>query len=221
MLQEAMLDFLKDSYNGQNTVLISDSKRRAQKDAILSVIPDAKPVGPREGGFLYVVDIEQKMIRGQENWVVLESTDPVLVSNVVGLLNGMPPEYGIRLFTLDKNDAYDFDDVSNMHLANLGFTFPSINKSYDHDDKNPFLVSYKNKYGVLPNRYAVRGFDITYDVLLRLASADDVYDATNSDYETEYVENKFRYSKRLFAGYQNKAFYIIKYNEDLQFEVVE
>ncbi len=221
MLQEAMLKFLKRRHQGENTVLISDAGRSAAKNAIMSVIPSAKAVSPREGGFLYVVDLEQKLIKNQENWVILESGDPVLVSNVVGLLNGMPPEYQISLFTLDKNDAYDYDDVSNMHLANLNFTFPSINKSYDHADKNPFLVSYKNKYGVLPNRYAVRGFDITYDVLLRLASADDIYDATNSDFETEYIENKFRYTKKLFAGYQNKAFYIIKYNEELQFEVVE
>jgi len=221
MLEEAMLDYLKERYDNQNTVIISDTKRSTQKAMLQAALPNANAVSPREGGFLYVVDMEKKLIRNQENWVILESVDPVLVSNVVGLLNGMPPEYQIRLFTLDKNDAYDYDDVSNMHLAKLGFTFPSINKSYDFEDRNPFLVSYQNKYGTLPNRYAVRGFDITYDVLLRLASADDIYDATNSDYETEYIENKFRYSKKIFSGYQNNASYIIKYNAELQFEVEE
>lgn len=221
MLEEAMLDYLKERYDNQNTVIISDTKRSTQKAMLQAALPNAHAVSPREGGFLYVVDMEKKLIRNQENWVILESVDPVLVSNVVGLLNGMPPEYQIRLFTLDKNDAYDYDDVSNMHLAKLGFTFPSINKSYDFEDRNPFLVSYQNKYGTLPNRYAVRGFDITYDVLLRLASADDIYDATNSDFETEYIENKFRYSKKIFSGYQNNASYIIKYNAELQFEVEE
>jgi hypothetical protein len=67
----------------------------------------------------------------------------------------------------------------------------------------------------------VRGFDVTYDVLLRLAIADDVYDANDSNVETEYIENKFRYTKKMFSGYQNNALYIIKYNNDLQFEVVE
>ncbi|MDX1463676.1 MAG: peptidoglycan-binding protein, partial [Marinirhabdus sp.] len=101
------------------------------------------------------------------------------------------------------------------------FTFPSVGKSYVIDERDPFLISYKNKYGVLPNRFAVRGFDVTYDVLLRLASGEDVYDATNAEFETEYVENKFRYSKKLFKGYENKAMYILKFDETLNFEVVE
>jgi len=222
MLENAMLSFLKEQSEGKHIVVISDAKTAAKKAKLLSALPGATAIMPREKGFLYVVDIDKVMNKtGKENWVILESSDPVLVSNVVGLLNGMPPEYKIRLFTLDKGDVYDFDDISNMHLARLNFTFPSVSKSYDYSKKDAFLVSYKNEYGVLPNKYAVRGFDLTYDILLRLASADDMYDASSTDLETEYVENKFRYSKKMFSGYQNNALYIIKYNENLQFEVVE
>ncbi len=107
-----------------------------------------------------------------------------------------------------------------MHLAKLGFTFPSVNRSYNYNEKSAFLISYKNTYGVLPNRYAVRGFDVTLDVLLRLASADDLYEAMAMDVETEYIENKFRYAKKPFSGYENQAVYLIKYTNDLQFEEV-
>ena len=108
-----------------------------------------------------------------------------------------------------------------MHLSKLNFTFPSVNKNYDFNEKNPFLVSYKNKYGVLPNRYAVRGFDVTYDALLRLASADDMYKASENDFVTEYIENKFQYSNKLLSGYQNNAVYIVKYDENLHFVKAE
>ena len=221
MLEEAMLEYLETHALDKNVILISDAKRIKQKNAVLSKLPHTKAVSPREKGFLYVGDIDSKIDKGRDNWVILESDDPVIISNVVVLLNGMPDEYNLRLFTLDKNAAYDYHDVSNMHLAKLRFTFPSINKSYDFNDRNPFLVSYKNKYGVLPNRFAVRGFDITYDILLKLASADNIYEATDSDYETEYIENKFHYTKKMFKGYQNNALYIIKYNEKLQLEVAE
>jgi hypothetical protein len=69
-----------------------------------------------------------------------------------------------------------------------------------------------------PNKYAVRGFDLTLDILLRLASENDLYEASTSDIETEYVENKFRYSKKLFGGYFNEAVYIVKY---VDLEIVE
>ncbi|MEM7185168.1 MAG: LysM peptidoglycan-binding domain-containing protein [Bacteroidota bacterium] len=221
ILEASMIDYLKANATGRNVILISDQTKIREKQAILAAIPDAITLSPREKGFLYVVDIDQKIDKTRENWVILESTDPVIISNVIGLLNGMPENYQIRLFTTDKNDSYDFDDISNMHLANLSFTFPSNRKSYDFNDKNAFLVSYKNKYGVLPNRFAVRGFDVTYDVLLRLAAGGNVYDASSKDFETEYIENKFRYRKKMFSGYTNNAHYILKYNDDLRFEVVE
>jgi hypothetical protein len=74
---------------------------------------------------------------------------------------------------------------------------------------------------VLPNRFAVRGFDLTYDVILRLASSEDIFIASKQEFETQYIENKFRYSKSLLSGYQNNAFYIIKYQDNLQFQVLE
>ncbi|MEM9681105.1 MAG: peptidoglycan-binding protein, partial [Bacteroidota bacterium] len=94
----------------------------------------------------------------------------------------------------------------------LQFHFPSINKSYDVDNRNAFVKAYTRKYGVSPNKYAVRGFDLTLDILLRLASGDNLYDASSSDIETEYIENKFRYSKKLFGGYVNEAAYVVKYD---------
>lgn len=221
MLEKAMLEFLKGKGIDKNVIIIADSKHAAQRETLKGIFPNAKILTPRDKGFLYAQDVMSAVNDQLENWVMLESDDPVIVSNVVGLLNGMPDQYNIRLFTLNKNDAYNYHDVSNLHLGKLGFTFPSVNKNYDFKEKDAFLVSYKNKYKVLPNRFAVRGFDVTYDVLLRLASADDIYDAHDSSLETEYVENRFRYSKKLFSGYQNNALYIVRYTPDLKFEVLK
>ncbi len=220
MLENKMMDYLKETSTGKNVIIITDSKHASQKNKLMSALPFAKTANPREEGFLYVQDILDKIDVKKENWVILASNDPILVSNVVGVLNGLPVEHKLRLFSLDKNEAYDYHDVSNMHLAKLNFTFPSVNKNYNYKDREPFLISYKNTYGVLPNKYAVRGFDIMYDVLLRLASGNDIYEVSEGDFETEYIENKFRYSKKFMSGYVNNAFYIIKYKDDLQFEVI-
>ena len=48
---------------------------------------------------------------------------------------------------------------------------------------------------------------------MRLASEDNLYEASSDDIETEYIENKFRYNKALFGGYVNKAVYIVKYDD--------
>ena len=62
-------------------------------------------------------------------------------------------------------------------------------------------------------KYVARGFDITLDLLLRLASAENLYEASNDTIETEYVENKFRYNRSMFGGYVNEAVYIVKYDD--------
>ncbi|MDX1784297.1 MAG: peptidoglycan-binding protein LysM, partial [Aequorivita vladivostokensis] len=193
----------------------------AQREMVQTAIPSAKTVSPRGGGYIQASDITAVASQGMENWVILESQNPVLVSSAVNVLSAMPNNYKIRLFTLQKNDAYEWHEVSSMRLAKLNFTFPSVNKNIDEEDRNPFLISYKNKYGVLPNRYAIRGFDVTYDVLLRLAAEKDIYDAIMPESETVYIENKFRYEKSKTEGYCNEAAYILKYNDDLKFEVVE
>ncbi len=221
VLEKTMIQYLEQNSLGKNIIIISDSKRAQQKGLILSAIPAAKTVSPRGGGYIQSSDVTSVASDGIENWVVLETENPVLVSSAVNVLAGMAGNYKVRLFTLDKNQAYEWHEVSSTRLAKLNFTFPSVNRNFSEDDREPFLISYKNKYGILPNRYAIRGFDVTYDVLLRLASEKDIYDAILPENETVYIENKFRYEKSNTEGYCNEAAYILKYNDQLKFEVVE
>ena len=232
LMETAMLDFITKRLDTINIIVITGKEWTQRKGTIMTAIPSAKTIVPEEGNYLYLEDIQIQLDTVKENWVILDSDNPILVSNVVGLLNGFPEiildeddvEIGknnIRLFAVNKSRAFDYHDVSNVHLANLNFTYPSSNKHYDYDLMVPFLVSYKNKYGVMPNHYAIRGFDVTYDVLLRLANAITLEEASISDIKTEYIENKFQYFNTLNLGYKNQAFYIMKYNNELKLEVVE
>ena len=232
LMETAMLDFITKRLDTINIIVITGKEWTQRKGTIMSAIPSAKTIVPEEGNYLYLEDIQIQLDTVKENWVILDSDNPILVSNVVGLLNGFPEiildeddvEIGkniIRLFAVNKSRAFDYHDVSNVHLANLNFTYPSSNKHYDYDLMVPFLVSYKNKYGVMPNHYAIRGFDVTYDVLLRLANSMTLEEASVSDIKTEYIENKFQYFNTLNSGYKNQAFYIMKYNNELKLEVVE
>lgn len=138
-----------------------------------------------------------------DNWVILELNNLVLISNVIGILNGMNIKGNVCLFIINKNDNFEYDDVFNMYLVNFGFMFLFVSKSYNFDEKDVFIVSYENKYGVLFNWFVVWGFDLIYDVLFCLVFVDFVYDVIDSEFEIEYVENKFWYDKKFFFGYIN------------------
>ncbi len=220
VLETLMLQYLKEHSTGKNIIVIADSKKQKQREKIKAALPLAQSITPRSD-YISSAEISPVAREGMENWVILESENPVLVSSVVNVLAAMPSNYRIRLFTLNKNDAYEWHEVSSSRLAKLNFTFPSVNRSSPDETYESFRISYKNRYGVIPNRYAIRGFDVTYDVLLRLASEKDIYDAILPENETVYLENKFRYEKSEGRGYCNQAAYILKYDNDLKFQVVE
>ena len=112
----------------------------------------------------------------------------------------------------DRNKAFEGKDIDNNNLSNLKFHYPSIRKEFDESKSKGFVSAYKEKFGVSPSKYAARGFDVTLDILLRLATDDNLYEASNEVFETEYIENKFRYTKSLYGGYANEAVYIVKYD---------
>lgn len=52
----------------------------------------------------------------------------------------------------------------------------------------------------MPDRYAVRGFDLTFDLLLKLAFKNNLMEASKFVGETTYTGNKFDYERKGAAG---------------------
>ena len=236
LLEQTMINFVKADSLPKNIVIIADEKNRAKSNRLKEAFPLAKQIFSKknkEGKDLYYViwdDIKGQFRKGL-NVVFLETNNSGFVSNVTSMLNGMtgrdlanqgadakihvdPIIFDIELYTTNKTSAFDDETyVSNVHLSKLKFHYPSPNKAYDASISNGFIKKYTSIYGIGPSKYATRGFDLMLDILLRLASDDDLYKASQSDVETEYVENKFRYSKKLFGGYYNEAVYIVQYDD--------
>ena len=206
-------------------LIIADQNHRIESNLLMQEFSESKQIFSRvdeETGkdqfYILVEDIEEEFRDGL-NLVFIESNNEGFISNVSSMLSGyigfdeeLEIEREIILLTSDKNSAFDRENVSNVTLSKLRFHYPSANRPIEENSRNSFVKAYKNKFYTTPNRYAIRGFDLTMDVLLRLATADDLYDASSNDIETEYVENKFRYGKKMFGGYYNEAMYIVKFD---------
>nr|WP_321222966.1 LysM peptidoglycan-binding domain-containing protein [uncultured Psychroserpens sp.] len=219
LLEDTIINFVKSDSLPRHTIIISDSKHKRISDKLKAQFPDAQQIYSRknkknqEAYFVYQTDLEY-IFKNGKNIVFLETDNEGLASNVISIINGLISNgKEIILMTTDKNKAFDGREISNYHLSNLKFHYPSVNKTADiGSSRNAFIKAYRREYNVSPNKYAVRGFDLTLDLLLRLASEDDLYKASNSDVETEYVENKFRYTKKMFGGFYNEAVYVVKYD---------
>ncbi|MGS2726825.1 LysM peptidoglycan-binding domain-containing protein [Psychroserpens sp. BH13MA-6] len=219
LLVETIVNYVKKDSVQKHIVIIADSKHKNISDKLKGDFPSAKQIYSRknkkgeEAYFIYQNDLVNVFQNGN-NIVFLETDNEGFASNVISMINGLnDARKEIILMTTNKNRAFEGREISNYHLSNLKFHYPSVNKTTDiATADNAFIRTYRRIYNVSPNRYAVRGFDLTMDLLLRLASGDDLYKTSNSTIETEYVENKFRYSKKLFGGYYNEAVYVVKYD---------
>jgi LysM repeat protein len=227
LMLKKIVAFVKEGELPSRIIIVSDEIHRGVSNTLKREFSLAKQIFSRtdeetgkDAYYILKEDIEEELLDGR-TIVFLETKDEGFVSNVVSMLNGfngideeLEIERKIILMTTNKNKAFDGENVSNNYaLSNLKFHYPSPNKPYDNEQPNNFVTRYKKQWNTTPNRYATRGFDLTMDLLLRLAIEDNLYDASTNDIETEYVENKFRYSKKMFGGYYNKAVYIVKYND--------
>jgi len=227
LLRKRMIQFVKTSTDTipKHIFIISDSKHIAVSNLLKREFPSAKQIFSRkdedgkDGYYILLEDIEEQFKEGL-NIVFLETENEGFVSNVSSMINGfngldeeLEIEREIILMTTNKNKAFDSENISNYDLSKLKFHYPSVNRAYDVEQSNSFVTRYKRVWKTEPNKYATRGFDLTMDILLRLAINEDLYKASSIDIETEYVENKFRYSKKMFGGYYNEAVYIVKYQE--------
>lgn len=221
LLHKAMVNYVKVDSTRSNVIIISDNGNRSHSDNLNAQFPNSHQVFSKknkEGKDSYYINTADvsSALKSGKNYVFLETSNAGLVLNVVSSLNSMTNrDREIILVTTNKGDAFDYEHLSNYHLSNLKFHYPYINRPFNSEIANGFVKRYKKEYGIDPNRYAIRGFDLTLDVLLRLASDEDFYKASANSIETSYLENKFRYAKQLFGGYYNESVYILQYTPEL------
>ena len=232
-MRSKMLYYVKSDTIPHNTVIIYDSKNAATANYLKNEFPSASLLTSKindedvEQFYLMLEDVQQVLPSGRTK-VFLESSNESFISNVTSMLNAMNGittvideeddeieieiERDIILLTTSKNKAFEGLNVSNYDLSNLHFQYPSIN--FNTSISNSFQENYLNRFGTFPSKYAIRGFDLTLDVLLRLCSFGSLYAATPA-LKTSYISNKFKYDIPLSGAYKNEAFFILKY-EDLE-----
>lgn len=219
--QELLLSYLDSLKNEKNILILSDGKNSEFVKRIVKRIPAARKIQQKESDYLQKSDITPSLKKDESNWIIIATDDYGLVSNGISTLNAVRKNYDIRILTADKNKIYD-EEVPKEYLSNLKLTYPSTNKkdvSTQAHDK--FIKAYSKQYGIPPNAYAIRGFDIAFDAFLRAASSSDIIRSLKRHKGiTEYVENRFNYSKKTKDGYVNQGIFLIQFEDDLSLKVL-
>ncbi|WP_394749764.1 LysM peptidoglycan-binding domain-containing protein [Spongiimicrobium salis] len=215
VLREKMLNYIAEHRTSENIIVIADKENKEVASLIKQKFPDAKLIELIEEEKNIAIDrdkFELLLSEQNENWVFVETMKSNIVSSISSILNSSnTEEIKVRMLTTNKNRAFeDNNAVSTSHLSNLNFSYPSPYREVGNDG---FVKRYTARFGSEPDKYAIRGFDITYDLLLKLAYKNNLFEASQTIGETEYTGHKFQYSKEFNAGYFNKASYIMKFEE--------
>ena len=221
VLRDQMLTYMESQVTDQNMIVIADTVSAAAVDRIIETFPATKIVEVKEEEKNISINLEKFLLmlsEEKENWIFVESNNPEWVTSVTSILNSSNTEdIKVRMFTTNRNRAFENDVISSTHLSNLNFTYPSPYREIGSDS---FVRQYRKRWGSTPDRYAVRGFDLTYDLLLKLAFKANLFEASDLIGLTEYTGNKFNYIRDYTSGFYNTACYIMKY-EDMHIKEVK
>ncbi|WP_226789072.1 LysM peptidoglycan-binding domain-containing protein [Polaribacter porphyrae] len=219
VFREELENYFKDNFVEGNIVIVSDGKQESLQNSnylqsSLSNNTTANTVNiitPQDGyieksRFLELLQPETK------NWVIIATDDNIIVNDAINSLISLPELTTAKVFTFDKGRVYD--KIDNRKLAKLGFTYVSDEYLDTNSFKSRvFTKHYLKKNKALPSFYATKGFDITYDILVRLASGKDLKE-TFEEGQSARVETKFDYRNSTYLP-ENKGLFIVQYNEDL------
>jgi LysM repeat protein len=211
-IKKAMFDFLHAK--NSNIIAVIDPKKLSIKQYIQDYQKGVKIVGTSDKGGFVSDSIKKYFVKDRMNYVVLVSEKTGTIFTVTNTMQAAVKDYQVQLVILEPNETLDFEEIDLKRLTKLKMTYPSASKDDDSEEATQFDLAFKKKNKIFPNQYAVRGFDLTFDTLLRLSQNKTFEQSMNED-ATEQIESKFDYAKKLSGGYANNGIYILYYDEDL------
>jgi hypothetical protein len=143
----------------------------------------------------------------------------VTTASSVNSLKGLADNFSITLIALDKGN--NFDSVDNNLLGQLNFMYPSLDfLDVDDANVNNFYKNYQDLNYAIPSKYALKGFDITYDVLARIATMGSLEQGLKAG-KSSRISTLFNYDRNLLGSFENQGVFIIQYNKSLTPVILE
>ncbi len=217
VFREELERYIKDNFGLGNIIVVSDDKfENLQTSRLLKSsleredsINSVSILSP-DNGYIEKSRFLEILKPNSNNWVILATDNNVIVADAINSLISLPEETTAKVFTFDKAQVYD--KIDNRKLAKVGFTYVS-EEFIDESSLGAsiFRKQYLEKNKALPSFYATKGFDVTYDILIRLASGNDLKTTFNQGASSR-IETKFDYRDSNTA---NQGLFIVQYNEDL------
>jgi hypothetical protein len=224
--QQKLLAYLEANYQGENVIVVNDGKADTQTQLWqivnkINTFKNAQTVSvvKPENGYINRAVLTSKINKTKKNWVIIVSDDNVTTSAAINGLKSFSKDVLIDLYALNKGK--NFDNIENVFLGKLNFTYPTADFIIPDPELDIFYNAFFAKNKAYPSKYALRGFDVTYDILARYASNNGNMDKGLDAGWSTRTSSFFQYGKSSFGNYDNNGVYIIRYTESLVPIIIE
>lgn len=211
-LKTAMFDYMRSK--GGNIIAVVDKKKESVIQYIKENQKDVQFAALQPNGSLSTESLKSLFVKGKTNYVVMETGNTGMIKSTMAAMMSVKANYKLQLVILEPNETLDTDEINFENLTKLNLMYPSITR----ENKSPEALIFEKEYRIVnkiyPSTYATRGFDVTFDTMMRL-SQDNSYQEIADAIATEQVNNKFEYYKKDEGGFTNKGIYILYYDTDL------
>jgi LysM repeat protein len=210
------LDQVLDST--QNVLIIADAANSATERALKQRFPWSQTMRPQSGNYVLPETVDSLLLDSRPNKVILESNSFALITSVISQMNAQNSEdRNVQLFTTYKGNIYENDNLSLKIMGGIQFTYPAGSYPLQWIEEHPFVVNYKQRFGKLPSKEAIRAYDVTRDLIQRLTVKESLSAAVAIG-ETEQVENRFHYVPESNGSFVNKGLYLLQHQS---YEIIE
>ena len=210
--RKKMLAYLERKLDStQNIVIVADSLSRPMETELLNRFPTAIQLRPEEEGYLMPELVDSLLVDSLPNKVILETSSFPLIGSVLSQMNAQnTDERSVQVFTTYRNNLYDKADLSLEMLGAVQFTYPSNTILKTADTFSEFQLDFIDRFGKPPSKEATRAYDVTLDVLLRVAYSGSLKKSLEIG-ETFYNQNCFSYTLDQNNSYVNEAVLILQH----------
>jgi LysM repeat protein len=211
-VKNAMFDYMRSK--GGNVIAVVDKKKESVRQYIQENQKDVRFSTLNANGTLSAENLKSLFVKDKINYVVMETGNTSMIKSTIATMLSAMATYKVQLVILEPNETLDTDEINFVNLTKLKMMYPSMTRDNESAEALQFENSFRRINKIFPSTFATRGFDITFDTMMRLSQG-KTYQETADAMATEQVDNKFEYYKKPDGGYTNKGVYILYYDTDL------
>jgi hypothetical protein len=211
LIRTAIFDFMRSKKG--NIIAVVDKKKVSVKKYIFENQKDVRFAALDATGALNALSLKGLLVKNKINYVVMETANTSMIKATMTALLSVQQWFNVQLVILEPNETLNTDEIEFTDLVKLKLMYPSMTRENSNTEAMLFEKNFKLINKVTPNSFAIRGFDVAFDALMRLSQPNGFFESANQ--VTEQVESKFDYFKNETGGFANKGLYILYYDADL------